>query len=299
MKNWIGKLTAILVIGLALFFGSTHRELTSNINSNRQQKDTNNVLVVGSTALQPLAEKAATLFTDNNPKISVAVQGGGSGAGLTQIQNGSVQIGNSDVFSEQKSGIDVDKLVDHKVAVVGVTPVVNQDVAVDNLSLEQLKGIFTGKYTNWNQVGGQDLPIAVVNRASGSGTRIVFEEHVLEDKVAMRAQEQDSNGTVQKIVSTTPGAISYLGFSYASEKGLKKIKIDNVEPTAENVMTNDWIIWGYEHMYTLGEPVGATKKFIDFFMSDEIQTSVVQSMGYIRIGDMQFEKNHQGELTAK
>ena len=299
MRDWATKLIAILVIGLALFYGSTHRELTSNVNANQSQKDTNNVLIVGSTALQPLAEKAASLFTEKNPEISIAVQGGGSGAGLTQIQAGSVQIGNSDVYAEQKSGIDASKLVNHKVAVVGIAPVVNQDVSVDDLTLDQLKNIFTGKYTNWNQVGGSDLPIVVINRASGSGTRMVFEESVLADQVAMRAQEQDSNGTVQKIVSTTPGAISYLGFSYASADGLKKINISSVEPNAENVKTNNWPIWGYEHMYTLGEPTGATKDFIDFFMSDDVQSQVVEAMGYIRFSDMQFDKDYQGIVTPR
>lgn len=290
MKNWVGKLIAVLVIGLGLFYGSTHRELTSNLNSNRSTRDANSVLVVGSTALQPLAEKAADLFIENNPDISVTVQGGGSGAGLTQVQAGSVQIGNSDVLAETKTGIDASKLVDHRVAVVGIAPVVNPDVTVDNLTVEQLRGIFTGQYTNWNQVGGSDLPIIVINRASGSGTRMVFEETILQNQVAMPALEQDSNGTVQKIVASTPGAISYLGFSYVNTDDLKTIKLDNVEPTAENVVSNNWPIWGYQHMYTKGQPVGATKDFIDFFMSDAVQEEVVEALGYIRVSDMQVER---------
>ncbi|WP_143810176.1 extracellular solute-binding protein, partial [Oenococcus oeni] len=153
------------------------------------------------------AEQLGERFSSANSSVQITVQGGGSGAGLTQVQAGSVQIGDSDIFASQEDGIDPSKIVDHKVAVIGIAPVVNKDVGVKSLTKSQLKKIFTGKVTNWDQVGGKDQKIDLINRASGSGTRTVFENAILGNATAASSQEQDSNGTVQKIVSTTPGAI--------------------------------------------------------------------------------------------
>lgn len=243
------------------------------------------VTIVGSTALQPMVEVAAEEYQTHHGGISITVQGGGSGTGLSQVQAGAVTIGNSDIYANEQPGIKADKLVDHKVAVVGIGPIVHKGVGVTNLTMAQLAGIFTGKYTNWKQLGGKDQEIIVINRAQGSGTRASFEKKVLGSKKAINAQEQESSGTVAKMVAVTPGAISYVAFSYF-KKDVTALKIDGIKPTDQNVMTDTWKIWSYEHMYTKGQPDKATKQFLNYMLSEEIQTKVVKKLGYISINEM-------------
>ncbi|WP_072153071.1 phosphate ABC transporter substrate-binding protein [Weissella viridescens] len=257
------------------------------------------VMAVGSTSLQPLAQEAGEKFGEKNSGVSVNVQGGGSGAGLSQVGKGSIDVGNSDIFASQKKGVDASKLQDHQVAAVGIAPVVNKDVSVKNLSSKQLKEIFTGKITNWKEVGGKDEKIVLVNRAQGSGTRFTFEQNVLDGKSAKTSQEQDDNGAVQKIVGQTPGAISYLAFSYTQGNAASKIKtisVDKVKPTDKNVADNKWKIWAYEHMYTTKNPSKDTKKYIDFVKSDDMKKTT-KKLGYIPMSDMKVQKDDQNKVT--
>ncbi|MCK8635500.1 phosphate ABC transporter substrate-binding protein PstS family protein [Apilactobacillus kunkeei] len=254
------------------------------------------VSVVGSTALQPLVEQAAKDYQKDNSGVNISVQGGGSGTGLSQVQSKSVSIGNSDVFAEKQSGIDASKLKDNKVAVVGMAPVVNKGVGVKNISLENLKKIFTGKITNWKELGGKNQKIDVINRVKGSGTRATFESNVLNGASAIQTQEQDSNGAVKKIVSSTPGAISYLAFSFI-DSSLQPLSIDNVAPTDKNVETNAWKIWSYEHMYTPKKADKNATKFIKYVESGKVQKALVNKLGYISISDMKVTKDSNNKIV--
>ena len=292
-----GGAGVLAALGLA-GCGSTSASTAAGSDAAGSASASGSITAVGSTALQPLVEAAAEQFMSENPDVQITVQGGGSGQGITQIAEGSVQIGNSDVFAEEKldHADDAAKLCDNKVAVVGMGPVVNPDVTVDDLTIDELKGIFTGEITNWSEVGGADAEIVVINRASGSGTRATFESAVLqgaEVPSSFTPQEQDSSGTVAKMIAETPNSISYLAFSYFTDS-ISAVKVEGVEPKAKNVETNDWTIWAYEHMYTAKKADTATQAFIDYMLGDEVQGSLVEENGYIPISDMKVSRDADG-----
>lgn len=289
------KLSAMLLLAGVFLAGCGNASSAENNSANSKQVQ---IVAVGSTALQPLVESAQEQFVAKNANYQITVQGGGSGTGLSQVAIGSVQIGNSDVFAEEKDGVDASKLVDHQVAVVGMAPVVNKAVGVKNVTKDQLIAIFTGKVKNWQELGGKDQEIVVVNRASGSGTRATFEKWGLDGAKTIQAQEQDSSGTVKKIVSSTPGAISYLALSYIDDS-LEALSLDGVAPTAENIETNDWPIWSYGHMYTKGKPTKEIKKFLDYMVSDEVQEGLVKDLGYLPVTKMQVSRSADGQVTEK
>lgn len=289
------KLSAMLLLAGVFLAGCGNASSTEKSSDNSKQVQ---IVAVGSTALQPLVESAQEQFVAKNANYQITVQGGGSGTGLSQVASGSVQIGNSDVFAEEKDGVDASKLVDHQVAVVGMAPVVNKEVGVKNVTKDQLIAIFTGKVKNWQELGGKDQEIVVVNRASGSGTRATFEKWGLDGAKTIQAQEQDSSGTVKKIVSSTPGAISYLALSYIDDS-IEALSLDGVAPTAENIETNDWPIWSYQHMYTKGKPTKEIKKFLDYMVSDEVQEGLVKDLGYLPVTKMQVSRSADGQVTEK
>lgn len=281
-KHSIGKILILVLLMLACVTGCA--------------KDNSKITIVGSSALQLLAEQAGNDYRLTHPSSNIVVQGGGSGTGLSQVQAGAVQIGTSDVFAETKKGIDAKKLKDYKVAVVGIVPIVNKGVGVKNVSMKQLRQIFTGKLTNWKQLGGKNVPIIVVNRSKGSGTRDSFEDIVLHKQKAIKSQEQDSNGAVKKIVDTAPGTISYISFPYANGNNIQKLSIDGVKPTNKNITTNKWQLWAYQHMYTKGEPDKKTKAFIKYMLGKKVQHDLVPKIGYLSIDDMKVTRDSDNRV---
>lgn len=238
--------------------------------------------ISGSSALQPLAQEAADSFKKANPNVSITVNAGGSGTGLQNVSDKTVDIGDSDVFASEKLSADkASALVDHIVCVVGVAAVTNPDVGVTNITKQQLIDIFTGKITNWKDAGGKNQKIVIINRPKSSGTRALFKQYGLngKDEKTGEALTEDNSGTLKQNVTQTSGAIAYLAFSYLTDNKVSTLSIDGVKPTYDNIYSGKYGIWGYEHMYTNGAPSEPAKSFINYFSSPEFENSIT-NMGY-------------------
>lgn len=246
-------------------------------------KITGSVTVAGSSALQPLAQTASESFMSANPDCAISVTGGGSGNGLKQVADGSIDIGNSDVFAEEKLDASVAaQLVDHKVCTITIAAIVNKTLGVTNLTTEQLTGIFTAQITNWKDVGGPDLAIVLVTRPSTSGTRALFRTWALKgaEEASNQALETDDSGTLLETVQNNPGAIGYVALSYlVNNDKVSAVSLNGVAPTLQNTYNGTYLVWGYEHMYTKGEGSTAAKAFIDYMMGDAF-ASQIESLGY-------------------
>lgn len=272
---------------------------TSNSGNKNDGELSGTIVISGSSAMQPLVAAAAEAFMDKHPNVDIQVNAGGSGTGLSQVAEGSVDIGNSDVFAEEKEGIPADELVDHKVAVVGMTAAVHPEVGITNISKEDLIKVFTGKIKNWKELGGADQEIVLVNRPDSSGTRATFVKYGLDNNEPEEGITEDSSNTVKKIISETKGAIGYLAFSYFTDDSIVALSIDGVEPTVENVLNGQFPIWAYQHSYTKGEPTGVIKQFLDFMFSEEVQNTILPAQGYISSAKMKVERDAKGNITQK
>lgn len=244
------------------------------------------ITAAGSTALQPLVDKAAKDYVVACPAAQVQVQGGGSGTGLTQVSQGAVQIGNSDVLAGSKlASPDAGALVDHIVAKQGWVMVVNPDVTgVTNLTTAQATDIWTGKVTNWSAVGGPDKPILLVLRPESSGTRSTFKKIVLggSTEASGQALTEDSNGAVVTAVKGASGSTSVIGFAYYQQnKGqVIALQLDGVEATVDNMKSGSYKLAADGHMYSKGEPYGLTKAFLDYMLGPIVQGTTIPALFY-------------------
>lgn len=280
MKSKMKLLLSVLLVG-GLLFGCS----SSNGGADGSGLS-GTVTAAGSSALKPLVDAAVEEFAKDNPNVAITVDAGGSGEGLKQVYEGTVTIGNSDVAAEEKLEADQAKeLVDHQVCVITIATIVNNDVkeaGVTSLTQQQLIDIFTGKITNWKEVGGPDENIVLVTRPSSSGTRATFEKYALngQKEAENKSMETDDSGVLLQNVQSTKGAIGYVALSYlVDNKDVSTIAIDGVEPTLENTYSGQYKVWAVEHMYTKGEGDEASQAFIKYIMSDEF-ASHTEELGY-------------------
>ncbi|WP_010293918.1 phosphate ABC transporter substrate-binding protein [Clostridium senegalense] len=267
-----GIIAASLAISIVFAVTGCEKKTVSN----------NTIKISGSTSVSPLMEKEAEFYKKSNKDLDIEIQAIGSSAGIQDTINGVSHIGMSsrNIKEEEKSsGLD-EKII----AYDGIVIITNNKNSINNLSLEQLKEIYTGKITNWKELGGEDKPIVVVSREDGSGTRTSFQEIVdfKPEEQIENAIITDGNGSIKNIVKSNENAIGYISFEYIDDT-IKPQHIDGVEPTEENVLKNTYklsrpfIVIYKEENFTQED-----KKFLDFILSEDGQ-NIVKSSGAIRI----------------
>lgn len=240
--------------------------------------------IQGSSTVLPIAQRAAEVYMEKNNDVNISVRGGGSGNGIAALIDGTTDIADvsrfikdSEVQAAVKNGIYP---VPHRVAMDGIAVVVHPDNIVEDLSIKEIKKIYTGEITNWSELGGPDKKIVVISRDSSSGTFEVFEELVLEgEKVAASSLLQASNGAVAGVVAETEGAIGYIGLAYLSP-AVKAIKVNGVTPSNATVASGKFPIARPLFMFTNGWPEGLAGDFINFILSVEGQ-EIAKEQGYV------------------
>lgn len=281
MKKSIFGSTLIVVVLLAtIIFG-----LDSGLVYARRQQ----ITISGSTTVLPIAQRAAEVFLSKNPDVSISVRGGGSGNGIASVIDNIAQIASASRFIKsdeiKKAVANGVYPVPHRIAMDGIAVVVHPKNSVEKLTIDQLKKVYTGRITNWKQVGGSDQIIVVISRDSSSGTYEVFQGLVLGDaKVTPDALIQASNGAVSDVVSRTPGAIGYVGIAYLSSN-LKALRIGASDktciiPSIGAVQTGRYALARDLFMFTNGWPTGDVARFINFILSTEGQ-KIVKEEGFI------------------
>jgi phosphate transport system substrate-binding protein len=247
------------------------------------------IQIKGSDTMVHLASSWAEEFMKENKGVQTAVTGGGSGTGIAALINGTTDIcaSSRDIKPEEieqakAKGVEPKEFT---VARDGIAIVVNPESPVDDLTTEQLRQIYTGEATNWNQVGGPDAKITVLSRESSSGTYVFFQEHVLDkqDYAASVRLMPATSGIIQS-VSQDEWTIGYVGLGYAEQAGgkVKVLRVDGVEASEANVLDGSYPIARPLHLYTNGEPQGTVKKFVDFCLGEKGQ-AIVREQGYVTL----------------
>ncbi|MDG0811992.1 phosphate ABC transporter substrate-binding protein [Cohnella rhizosphaerae] len=278
MKKWF-KPAALIALAVSLTAGGAS---VASAASSLKGK----IVINGSSALLPLTLQAKSEFQKLNPKVKISASAVSSIAGPQSVRKGIADIGAVD----WDASVDVpgfkkfDGQVANPVAVTVFAAVVNKNVGVSNLTTKQLQDIFSGKVTNWKDVGGSDANIVVVNRKFGSGTRVNFQMKALGGQDFMTKgdnyKETGSSGDMKTAIETTPNAIGYIDLPYVTDK-MKALSINGAAPTEKNVLNGTYKVWGIGYFMTKGQPTGATKAFIEYIQSAKFQNGSLKKLKFI------------------
>lgn len=234
------------------------------------------ISISGSTSVGPLVGKLAEAYKVKNDEVIIEINETGSSAGIKDVSNGVANLGMSsrDLKDKEKESVEATAI-----AYDGIAIIINKDNKLKNLTKEQIKGIYTGKYTNWSQVGGENAPIVVVSREEGSGTRAAFEEIIgyKSEELLKEAQIADGSGNIKINIKGNKNAIGFVSFEYLDDS-INALKIDGIDPTAENVRSKQYLL--SRSFLIINKKDDISKKsneFIDFILSDEGQQIVADN----------------------
>lgn len=275
MKIIIAAMVATMSMGI--FVGCGGKD-----NSSSGGDKSATISISGSTSIGPLMEKEAAAYKKENTNVNIEIQQIGSSAGIKNAISGVSEIGMASRELKDEEKTEVKETV---IAFDGIGLIVHPNNTATNLTIDQIKEIYTGKITNWKEVGGKDAPIVVVSRDESSGTRSAFQELVdfTSEELEKSATIADGNGSVKTTVATNENAIGYVSFE-TIDTSVKALTVDNVEPTPENVLSKTYSLSRpFILVYTESKITEDGKKFIDYILSDAGQT-IVEEAGGIKLG---------------
>jgi phosphate transport system substrate-binding protein len=250
------------------------------------------VTVKGSDTMVILAQSWAENYMNENQGSAIQVTGGGSGVGIAALINGGTDICEASrpmktvekELVRKRHGKDVEEI---PVALDGVAVYISESNSVQSLTEAQLKGIYTGKITNWHETGGADARIVPYGRDNSSGTYQFFKEHVLNNEdFAREIQTLPGTGAIVNAVSKDPASIGYGGIAYASGIRVVPVRRDEnsepVTPSLATVKSGEYPLSRNLFFYTVGAPAGDVKAFIDWVLGPEGQ-KLCETVGYYPI----------------
>lgn len=278
-------MTAVLTVGMLAGCGSKEE---SSEAATTPAESGGKIVLVGSTSVDPLAQKLAESYKASNPGVEIEIQAVGSSAGIKAAIDGSATIGMSS--RELKEEEISEGVTPHVICKDGIAVVVNPANPVQNLTKEQVQKIFLGEIKNWKEVGGNDEEILVVSRESGSGTRGAFEEILKIEKevegkkvsgLVENALQAEGTGAVKANVASKANSIGYVSLGYIDDT-IKSLQVEGVDATAENIVSGTYPVARPFVLVTKGEVSPVDQAFLDFVMSSEGQAEVEKD-GYIKV----------------
>lgn len=276
-------MSAVLSVGVLAGCGAKEESSEAT-----QTESGSKIVLVGSTSVDPLAQKLAEAYKVSNPGVEIEIQAVGSSAGIKAAIDGSASIGMSS--RELKEEEIAEGVTPHVICKDGIAVAINPENPVQNLTKEQVQKIFLGEIKNWKEVGGNDEEIIVVSRESGSGTRGAFEEILKIEKevegkkisgLVENALQAEGTGAVKANVASKSNAIGYVSLGYIDET-IKTVQVDGVDATAENILSGTYPVARPFVLVTKGDVSEIDQAFLDFVMSSEGQAEVEKD-GYIKV----------------
>jgi phosphate transport system substrate-binding protein len=268
------KAKSIIILALAIIFAFTSSAVLAK-----------NLVIKGSTTVLPIAQKVAEIYMKQNPDTEISISGGGSGNGIKALIDGTTDIAMSSRFIKSKEiNLAVEKgsyPVPFAIAYDCIVPVVHPSNSLTNLTLDQLKAIYTGDVKNWKELGGLNRPMVVVSRDTSSGTYEVWREKVMnKERVYPGALLQASNGAVVQTVAKNKNAIGYISLGYV-DNSVKALMINQIKGSKETTLNRTYPVSRPLYMFTRGWPEGDTLNFINFMIHPEKGQKYVHDAKYV------------------